>query len=159
MVVLRASLAHSFKSRKILWKAGEEIRGLLSSSSMKTPLPPQNLRRRILKDALRPSESRDHEFLRIIRSVPKGKVSTYGKVAAAAGYSLHARAVATFLRKIPHQMLPWQRIVGANGEIKLKGDAAREQRLRLNVEGVKFRGNRVNMDVHEHQIRSWETVD
>ncbi len=124
---------------------------------MRRPIAPQNLKRRILKDALRKNEFRDDAFRRIIRSVPKGKVSTYGKVAAAAGYPLYHRAVATLLRR--DMFLPWQRIVGAGGEIKLRGEAAAEQRLRLTMEGVKFRGKRVNMDIHEHALRSWETLD
>jgi methylated-DNA-protein-cysteine methyltransferase-like protein len=118
---------------------------------------PQNLKRRILKDALRENETRDAAFRRIIRSVPKGKVSTYGKVAAAAGYPLYHRAVSRLLRNDPLHGLPWQRIVGAGGEIKLRGEAAAEQRLRLSIEGVKFRGKRVNMEVYEHTLRSWET--
>jgi methylated-DNA-protein-cysteine methyltransferase-like protein len=121
------------------------------------PVAPQNLKRRILKDALRENETRDAAFRRIIRSVPKGKVSTYGKVAAAAGYPLYHRAVARLLRKAPLHGLPWQRIVGAGGEIKLRGEAAAEQRLRLSIEGVKFRGKRVNMDLYEHTLRTWET--
>jgi methylated-DNA-protein-cysteine methyltransferase-like protein len=123
------------------------------------PVAPQNLKRRILKDALRKNETRDAAFRRIIRSVPKGKVSTYGKVAAAAGYPLYHRAVARLLRNAPFRGLPWQRIVGAGGEIKLRGEAAAEQRLRLSIEGVKFRGKRVNMDLHEHTLRSWERSD
>jgi methylated-DNA-protein-cysteine methyltransferase-like protein len=126
---------------------------------MRSPPPPQNLKRRILKDALRKDESRDDAFRRIIRSVPKGKVSTYGKVAAAAGYPLYHRAVAKLLRNAPLQGLPWQRIVGAGGEIKLKGEAAAEQRLRLSIEGVKFRGRWVNMELYEHKLRSWETLN
>jgi methylated-DNA-protein-cysteine methyltransferase-like protein len=122
------------------------------------PLPPQNLKRKILKDSLRENETRDAAFRRIIRSVPSGKVSTYGRVAAAAGYPLYHRAVARLLRKAPLQGLPWQRIVGAGGEIKLKGEAAAEQRLRLSIEGVKFRGKRVNMEACEHTLRSWETL-
>src|ERR1700751_3103463 len=110
------------------------------------PVAPQNLKRRILKDALRKNETRDAAFRLIIRSVPKGKVSTYGKVAAAAGYPLYHRAVARLLRHAPLQGLPWQRIVGAGGEIKLRGEAAAEQRLRLSIAGVKFRGKRVNME-------------
>jgi methylated-DNA-protein-cysteine methyltransferase-like protein len=122
---------------------------------MRRPEPPQNLKRRILKDALRDNQQRDAAFRRIIRSVPKGKVSTYGKVAAAAGYPLYHRAVARLLRK--EGGVPWQRIVGAGGEIKLRGEAAAEQRLRLTMEGVKFRGKRVNMDLHAHTFRPWET--
>jgi methylated-DNA-protein-cysteine methyltransferase-like protein len=122
---------------------------------MRRPDVPQNLKRRILKDALRKNEQRDAAFRRIIRSVPRGKVSTYGKVAAAAGYPLYHRAVARLLQKEPS--VPWQRIVGAGGEIKLRGEAAAEQRLRLSMEGVKFRGRRVNMELNEHTFRPWET--
>jgi methylated-DNA-protein-cysteine methyltransferase-like protein len=126
---------------------------------MRPPVPPQNLKRRILKDALRKNESRDAAFRRIIRSVPKGKVSTYGKVAAAAGYPLYHRAVAKLLCSAALDGLPWQRIVGAGGDIKLRGEAAAEQRLRLSIEGVKFRGKRVNMEIYEYKLRSWETHD
>ncbi len=121
--------------------------------AMRRPATPQDdLKRRILKDAFRRDRPRDDAFRRIIRSVPKGKVSTYGKVAAAAGYPLYHRAVAQLLHK--DISLPWQRIVGAGGEIKLRGDAATEQRLRLTMEGVKFRGKRVNMELYEHTLRS-----
>ena len=120
-----------------------------------TPRPPQNLKRQILKDSLRKNEPRDAAFRRVIRSVPKGKVSTYGRVAAAAGYPLYHRAVAQLLRR--DISLPWQRIVGAGGQIKLRGDAATEQRLRLSMEGVNFRGKRVNMNLYEHTLRTWET--
>jgi methylated-DNA-protein-cysteine methyltransferase related protein len=119
---------------------------------------PQNLKRRILKDALRENEQRDAAFRRIIRSVPRGKVSTYGKVAAAAGYPLYHRAVARLLQKEAIHSVPWQRIVGAGGEIKLRGEAAAEQHLRLSMEGVKFRGRRVNMELNEHTFRPWETL-
>ena len=120
--------------------------------------PPQDLKRRIIKDALRENQQRDAAFRRVIRSVPKGKVSTYGKVAAAAGYPLYHRAVAQLLRKEALNALPWQRIVGAGGQIKLHGDAAHEQHLRLGLEGVRFRGKRVDMDACEHILRSWETL-
>ena len=40
-----------------------------------------------------------------------------------------------------HGTLPWQRVVGAGGEIKLKLEAGMEQRMRLEMEGVRFRGN------------------
>src|SRR6202007_1092968 len=45
--------------------------------------------------------------------------------------------------------LPWQRVLGAGGAIKLQGDSAVEQRLRLESEGVRFRGRRVDMKVCE----------
>jgi methylated-DNA-protein-cysteine methyltransferase-like protein len=120
---------------------------------------PQNFRRRLLRDSLHKNQQRDDAFRQIIRSVPKGKVSTYGKVAAAAGYPLYHRAVANLLRREALGGLPWQRIVGAGGEVKLRGDGAVEQRLRLAMEGVKFRGKNVDMTRFEHALRSWEALD
>lgn len=78
-----------------------------------------------------------------IRSIPKGKVSTYGAIARAAGFPGAARQVARILHR--GFELPWQRVLGAGGEIKLRGDSAIEQRLRLEAEGVMFRGRKVDM--------------
>lgn len=117
---------------------------------------PSQIRRRIIRDGTKPNEQRNAAFRRIIRSIPAGKVSTYGKIAAAAGYPLYHRAVASFLRKEVALTLPWFRVVGAGGEIKLKGVAAAEQRLRLSMENVRFRGKRVDMNTHEHFLRPWE---
>jgi methylated-DNA-protein-cysteine methyltransferase related protein len=129
------------------------------STSMWNPrlVPTSKIRRGILRDGLRPSAERDAAFRRIILSIPPGKVSTYGKVAAAAGYPMYHRAVARLLRIDPADSLPWHRVLGAGGHIKLKQDAALEQRRRLRMEGVKFRGHRVDMERFEYALRSWET--
>src|ERR1700758_4247578 len=82
-----------------------------------------------------------------IRSIPRGKVSTYGGIAKIAGYPRAARLVARVLHR--GYGLPWQRVLGAGGEIKLRGDSAIEQRLRLEAEGVHFRGRRVDMKLYE----------
>lgn len=86
-----------------------------------------------------------------IRRIPKGKVSTYGAVARAAGFPGAARQVARVLHR--GFGLPWQRVLGAGGEIKLRGDSAMEQRLRLEAEGVRFRGRRVDMREHEWKFK------
>ena len=87
-----------------------------------------------------------------IKKIPAGKVSTYGAVARAAGLAGHARQVARVLR---HSFgLPWQRVLGSGGEIKLRGDSALEQRCRLQAEGVRFRGRRVDMKAHEFKFRN-----
>jgi methylated-DNA-protein-cysteine methyltransferase-like protein len=101
------------------------------------------------------SASRDDAFRRAIRSIPKGKVATYGQVAAAAGYPLYHRHVAQLLQR-SGGTLPWQRVVGAGGLIKLRYEAALEQRTRLEMEGVRFRGKRVDMAEHQHKFRTWE---
>jgi len=85
-----------------------------------------------------------------IQKIPKGKVSTYGAVARAAGLPHGARQVARVLHK--SFGLPWQRVLGAGGAIKLCGDSAIEQRLRLEAEGVRFRGRRVDMKAHEFKF-------
>jgi len=110
----------------------------------------------VLREASTANEDRDRAFQKMILSIPPGKVSTYGQVAAAAGYPLYHRAVARLLRTNPPDELPWHRVVGAGGEIKLPGAAAREQHARLELEGVAFRDKRVEMDRFECQLRPWE---
>src|ERR1700722_12983203 len=122
-------------------------------------VPTSQAKRRILRDGARANELRDTAFRRIILSIPAGKVSTYGRVAMAAGYPLYHRAVARLLRSDPPDHLPWHRVLGAGGEIKLRDEAAIEQRARLKMEGVKFRGKLVDMERFEHAIRPWEAFD
>ncbi|MCC7235388.1 MAG: MGMT family protein [Bryobacterales bacterium] len=119
------------------------------------PVPDAKLKRRIIRDGLRPNEQRESAIRRVIRSIPKGRVATYGQVAAAAGYPLYHRLVARILRN-DSAGLPWQRVLGAGGQIKLHQTAAYEQRLRLEMEGVKFKGKRVDMQAHQHLFRTWE---
>lgn len=90
------------------------------------------------------------KILATIARVPKGKVSTYGAIAYAAGFPGAARQVAWALHS--SQGLPWHRIVGAGGQIKLPGEHGFEQRMRLQSEGVAFLGLRVDMRGHEHQF-------
>ena len=100
------------------------------------------------------SEFRDQAFAETIRSIPRGKVASYGQVAAAAGYPRYHRAVARLLKTVIPGDLPWQRILGACGEIKLAGSAAAEQRLRLSMEGVTFVGKRVDLTLHQHAFEA-----
>ena len=113
-------------------------------------------KRALLRDGLRKNEERDVAFRRMILAIPAGKVSTYGAVAAAAGYPRYHRAVARLLRLDPVDQLPWHRVLGAGGEIKLRGAAAHEQRARLMLEGVAFNGKRVDMGRFAHAFETWE---
>ena len=92
-------------------------------------------------------ESLAHEeaFQLAILAIPIGKVSTYGQVAAAAGYPRYHRAVARLLKDEHAHMLPWHRVLGADGRIKTSGSSAAEQRRRLEEEGVVFIGERVDL--------------
>jgi methylated-DNA-protein-cysteine methyltransferase-like protein len=85
-----------------------------------------------------------------IRRIPRGKVSTYGAVADAAGYPRNARHVSKVLNQVPG--LPWQRVLGSGGRISLPGEYALEQRFLLEAEGVRFRGRRVDLATFEHKF-------
>ena len=125
------------------------------------PAPARKPRRLTAREAARrlmrapKSIRRDAAIRGTIRQIPKGKVATYSQVAAAAGYPLYHRQVAQLLRGAGNS-LPWQRVVGAGGEIKLKYEAGLEQRTRLEMEGVRFRGKRIDMAEHQHRFRPWE---
>lgn len=86
----------------------------------------------------------------IIRKIPRGRVSTYGAVAEAAGYPRCARHVAKILKQVPG--LPWQRVLGSGGRISLPGELGFEQRFLLQAEGVRFRGKKVNMVESEYKF-------
>ncbi len=85
-------------------------------------------------------------FAEVIRKIPRGKVATYGKVAAIAGHPKAARQVVRALNTFPG--LPWHRVVGAGGAIRVPGEHALEQRMLLEMEGVVFRGTHVLMTRH-----------
>jgi methylated-DNA-protein-cysteine methyltransferase-like protein len=86
------------------------------------------------------------ELQRVIAGIPRGKVITYGQVAAIAGFPGAARLTVRALYR--GAGLPWHRVVAAGGRIALTGQEGQEQRLRLSMEGVTFRGDRVRMDRH-----------
>jgi methylated-DNA-protein-cysteine methyltransferase-like protein len=79
------------------------------------------------------------EFRDVVRRIPRGRVMTYGEVAASAGHRGAARQVVWALHNCGPD-IPWHRVIGAGGRILLPGEAALEQRLRLEAEGVTFTG-------------------
>ena len=93
-------------------------------------------------------------LLATVRKIPRGRVCSYGGVARAAGHPGAARQVVWALHSPTATGLPWHRVVGAGGHIRLPGESGLEQRFRLEAEGVSFRGNRVDMDKHEWPFSS-----
>ena len=72
-------------------------------------------------------------------TIPRGRVSTYGGVARAAGLPGRARQTGFALRAADEELnLPWHRVVGAGGRIVFppSSRAHREQARRLRAEGV-----------------------
>ena len=82
------------------------------------------------------NEKRAAEVLRRVRSVPEGRVTTYGDLSPGA-----PRFAGTVLSECDEPDLPWHRIVRADGSLA-KGE--RQRRL-LDAEGVPFQGERVDM--------------
>ncbi len=79
-------------------------------------------------------------------AIPRGRVSTYGAVARAAGLPGRARQAGYALRVAPPLLkLPWHRVVGAGGRIAFPKSSREhaEQARRLRAEGVAVRDGRV----------------
>jgi methylated-DNA-protein-cysteine methyltransferase-like protein len=91
------------------------------------------------------------EVAAVIRSIPPGKVATYGQVAALAGNRFAARQVVRVLHAMSErEKLPWHRIVNAGGRISLPPGRGYElQKKLLEQEGVVFdETDRINLDVY-----------
>jgi len=77
----------------------------------------------------------------IVRSIPKGKVATYGQVALLAGNPRWAHAVGFALSRCHDSSVPCHRVVNRMGYLSDAFDpiAGREaQRMLLQAEGVEF---------------------
>lgn len=83
----------------------------------------------------------------VVCAIPRGKASTYGAVARAAGLPGRARQAGFALKNVPEEMnVPWHRVVGAGGRIVFPpaSRAGREQARRLRAEGVPVREGRID---------------
>ena len=77
----------------------------------------------------------------IVRRIPKGRVATYGQIAALAGLPGHARQVGYAMHALAeHTTVPWHRVINTKGEVSRRSTPGweHEQRLRLEREGVVF---------------------
>lgn len=83
-------------------------------------------------------------IFRVVSQIPRGKVATYGQVAAYAGLARGARLVGWALKTSTPPGCPWWRVINAQGRISLAGPPGEEQRTRLLREGVKFEEGRVD---------------
>ncbi len=84
----------------------------------------------------------------ITKKIPKGKVATYGQIAAMAGSPRAARAVGMLMKNNPDMpRTPCHRVVASDG--RLTGYSAKDgiktKKEMLVDEGVVFIGDRVNL--------------
>ena len=79
-----------------------------------------------------------------VKRIPRGRVATYGQIAALVGMPRHARQAGYALAATPeNKKIPWHRVINAQGKISLRlkhwdsgGDDY--QRILLEAEGVAF---------------------
>jgi len=85
----------------------------------------------------------------VVQGIPRGHVLTYGEVARLAGMSRAARRVSQAMRRAPRDMmLPWHRVVNAQGKISFPEDSPgfQQQKTMLEKEGVVFLNGKINLD-------------
>src|SRR5260221_6938538 len=92
-----------------------------------------------------PGRSRTYDRIyRIVARIPRGRVATYGQIAALAGLPHAPRVAGYALRALPAgSPVPWHRVVAAGGRLalaRLDPDGAPTQRPRPQHEGARFDG-------------------
>ena len=92
------------------------------------------------------------EVYRVVKKCPRGRIVSYGGVAAMLGQPRAARAVGRALNSLPdNTQVPWWRVVNSRGEVSIRGIEQGEvlQRKLLEREGVKFaRNGRIPWDLY-----------
>jgi methylated-DNA-protein-cysteine methyltransferase-like protein len=84
----------------------------------------------------------------VVRRIRRGRVATYGQVAALAGLPGQARLVGYALAALGSDAVPWHRVVNARGEVSRRATPGDEvmQRVLLEAEGIVFSGNRIALE-------------
>ncbi|HEV2539459.1 MAG TPA: MGMT family protein [Frateuria sp.] len=81
-----------------------------------------------------------------IAAIPRGRVASYGAIAARAGLPGRARLVGKLLGQTPSDIaLPWHRVLRASGQVALPPGSRgfREQCRLLRAEGIEVKNGRV----------------
>ena len=89
----------------------------------------------------KPSESSYCRIYAVVRSIPTGRVATYGQIATLAGLPGHARQVGYALNALPEgHDVPWHRVINAKGQISTRSERGFDdlQRVLLEAEDVVF---------------------
>jgi methylated-DNA-protein-cysteine methyltransferase-like protein len=83
---------------------------------------------------------------RLVKKIPRGRVTTYGALAKALRLRGGARAAGHAMAACPSgKGIPWHRVIGAGGRLLIREPHSSLQRRLLETEGVAVDGKRVNM--------------
>ncbi len=90
-----------------------------------------------------------HRVYRLVKKIPRGRVISYGQLARVLRLRGGARAAGYAMAACPSgQGIPWHRVVGAGGYIRVREPYASLQRKLLLSEGTDVEGLRVNLKAH-----------
>lgn len=94
------------------------------------------------------------QAIKVIVSVPKGKVLTYGQVARLAGSPRAARQVGWLLNSMSDKYkLPWHRIINSKGEISLRDpEGAFMQKVLLESEDIEILNYKIDLKQYLWQV-------
>lgn len=111
-------------------------------------IPDKDIKRMITESYEIVTDSPTKRIYEAVKKIPRGKVATYGQVAAMAGNPKMSRAVGNALHKNPDpENIPCFRVVNSMG--KLSGAFAfggeNEQKKRLEADGIKVEDGRVEL--------------
>ena len=86
------------------------------------------------------SKTYHQQIVETIEKIPRGRVATYGQIAAIAGNPYGAREVVRVLHSSSRKHnLPWHRVINRLGRISLsKNQGYEEQKRLLEAEGIEF---------------------
>ena len=95
------------------------------------------------------TDSPSKRIYEAVKKIPRGKVATYGQIAAMAGEPRMARAVGNALHKNPDpDTIPCYRVVNSKGMLSREfafGGAGAQAKL-LEADGIEVTGGRVDLE-------------
>ncbi len=95
----------------------------------------------------------EEEVLDLVSKIPKGKVSTYKKIAQALEKPKSYRAVGNALNKNPNPIeIPCHRVVKSNGKIGGYAKGRETKRKLLRKEGIEIKNDKINLEKYLFDI-------
>jgi methylated-DNA-protein-cysteine methyltransferase related protein len=92
---------------------------------------------------------------RLVKRIPRGRVTTYGELAKGLRLRGGARAVGYAMAATPRgRGIPWHRVIGAGGKVTMPEPHASLQRRLLATEGVPIEGTRIDMKLYAWSPKS-----
>lgn len=123
-------------------------------------IPDEDIKRMITESYEIVTDSPTKRIYEAVKKIPKGKVATYGQVAAMAGNPKMSRAVGNALHKNPDpENIPCFRVVNSKGELSgaFAFGGENEQKKRLEADGIVVDNCRVDLGRYGVQLEETET--